>query len=643
VKTIIYALAILAVAGYSSAFAADGYATINGTTTGGQDGPTVTVTNLADFLKYVGTNIPYNVQLQGSISSPTNINVKSDKTILGLGTNATINGTVYLSGASNVVVRNLFITNPSDDDGDGTDDEDGITVVNTAHHVWIDHCTFYDCLDGEADITKASDFVTVSWCKFLYTTNSGHNFVNLIGGDDGDTGDRGRLHVTFHHNWWSTLCHERMPRVRFGRIHSYNNYFNAPGNNYCIRAALESEVLVENNHFQNVKTPWEIYVTIGVTGKVYAVSNVFVNVTYQTDPGTDTVFTPPYSYTMDETNVVAGIVTNNAGAGRLPVAGFTASPTIGTAPLAVTFTDSSTGIITDRFWSFGDGTTTNTIVTSLTHTYTNFASFGVSLTVSGPAGTNTLNRIGYITVTNALPPVITAGLTVTNAPLQVGSVAVVVAGDTNVFSVVATNLEPGTLSYQWSFGDGVTNAWSSSGTAEHAYSTTNCGPYVASVTVSNGQASISSNFTVTVACQLNITKLQPKLNFAKTNADRCTVRGAFDLPAGYSFSNKLATLDIGGAEVSFTLDSKGRGRNGLSTFSKPTYNRKTSLWTLNATLKNGSWRTPWAAYSMINSNIPKPGALVTNMPVIFLLDTEAFMGTTNLHYTAKQGKSGTAK
>ena len=95
--------------------------------------------------------------------------------------------------------------------------------------------------------------------------------------------------------------------------------------------------------------------------------------------------------------------------------------------------------------------------------------------------------------------------------------------------------------------------------------------------------------------------------------------------------------------MSFTLGSKGSGRNGLSTFSKPTYNKKTGLWTFNATLKNGSWQTPWADYSMINSNIPKPGVLVTNFPVILLLDTEAFMGTTNLHYTAKQGKSGTAK
>ena len=163
------------------------------------------------------------------------------------------------------------------------------------------------------------------------------------------------------------------------------------------------------------------------------------------------------------------------------------------------------------------------------------------------------------------------------------------------------------------------------------------------MTVTDGQASTSSNFTVTVACQLNITKLQAKLNFAKANADSCTVKGTFDLPADYSFADKLATLEVGDVEVSFTLGSKGSGRTGLSTFKKPTYNKKTGLWMFSATLKNGSWQTAWAEYSMINSNIPKPGVPVTDLPVIFVLDTEAFMGTTNLHYTAKQGKSGTAK
>ena len=67
-----------------------------------------------------------------------------------------------------------------------------------------------------------------------------------------------------------------------------------------------------------------------------------------------------------------------------PVAGFSGSPTSGAAPLAVTFTDASSGWITNRFWNFGDGTTTNTIGHQPEHTYTAAGSNTVSLTVSGP-------------------------------------------------------------------------------------------------------------------------------------------------------------------------------------------------------------------------------------------------------------------
>ncbi len=75
-----------------------------------------------------------------------------------------------------------------------------------------------------------------------------------------------------------------------------------------------------------------------------------------------------------------------------PVASFTATPTNGGAPLAVALTDTSTGTITNRFWDFGDGETTNTAATSLTHTYRFPGTATVSLTVSGSLGFDTANR-----------------------------------------------------------------------------------------------------------------------------------------------------------------------------------------------------------------------------------------------------------
>ena len=351
-----------------------------------------------------------------------------------------------------------------------------------------------------------------------------------------------------------------------------------------------------------------------------------------------------YTYTIDtNTSHVVNLVVSVPA--TPPMAAFTGSPTVGPIQLVVTFTDSSTGTITNRYWNFGDGATTFTTATNLMHTYASTGTFDVALTVFGPYGSNTLTQSDYIMATNVPLPSITTGVTASNAALQIGNMIVVVAGDTNTFSVVATDPDSLPLTYQWLFGDGVTNAWPSSNTVDHVYSTNNCATYDASVTISNGVGTIASNFTIVVACPLNLAKLTPKLNFAKTNSDSCAVTGSFELPGTPSFTNMQATLDIGGASLTFTLPSKGKGTavNGRSTFSTPTFNKKTGLWKLNASFKNGFWQTEWANYSMINSNISKPPVLVSDLPVILLLDGEAFMATTNLHYTAKQGKSGTAK
>ena len=241
-------------------------------------------------------------------------------------------------------------------------------------------------------------------------------------------------------------------------------------------------------------------------------------------------------------------------------------------------------------------------------------------------------------IVNARPRITTPPTVTSNALLQVGNLVVVPALEPVAFTVGAFDPDGDSLACQWVFScDSVTNI-----DCDPVYVFSNCGPCVVSVTITdNIAAAVSSNFTVTVPCLLNITKLQGTLNFAKTNADSSTVKGAFDLPPDYNFAGKLVTLDIGGTNVSFALDSKGKWHNGLSTFSKPTYNKKTGRWTFNATLKNGSWQTAWAEYGMVNSTILK--VPVTNFPVILVVDTEAFMGTTNLHYTAKWNKSGTAK
>ncbi|MBW2593876.1 MAG: PKD domain-containing protein, partial [Deltaproteobacteria bacterium] len=83
-----------------------------------------------------------------------------------------------------------------------------------------------------------------------------------------------------------------------------------------------------------------------------------------------------------------------------PVANFSGTPTSGTAPLEVSFTDSSAGGVEIWSWSFGDGgSSTNQ---NPTYTYNEFDTYTVSLEVTGPGGSDTEIRNDYITVT-AMP------------------------------------------------------------------------------------------------------------------------------------------------------------------------------------------------------------------------------------------------
>jgi PKD repeat protein len=68
----------------------------------------------------------------------------------------------------------------------------------------------------------------------------------------------------------------------------------------------------------------------------------------------------------------------------------TAAFSVSTAPLVASFTDQSTGLISSRSWDFGDGQTSTE--QSPTHPYTTHGVYPVSLTVTGPGGTNTTSQ-----------------------------------------------------------------------------------------------------------------------------------------------------------------------------------------------------------------------------------------------------------
>jgi len=97
-----------------------------------------------------------------------------------------------------------------------------------------------------------------------------------------------------------------------------------------------------------------------------------------------------------------------------PVAGFTGTPTSGTAPLTVQFTDQSTGLPTSWNWSFGDGSYST--ARNPPHTYLVNGTYMVSLNVTNAAGSNSATRVNYITVSRAPPVTPTSPTTDSDTP-----------------------------------------------------------------------------------------------------------------------------------------------------------------------------------------------------------------------------------
>ena len=80
-----------------------------------------------------------------------------------------------------------------------------------------------------------------------------------------------------------------------------------------------------------------------------------------------------------------------------PEADFSLSPTSGVAPLAVNFTNLSTDSFNTSDWSFGDGSNDSS-ATSPSHIYNDPGIYTVTLTVSGPGGSDTKTRPECVTV-----------------------------------------------------------------------------------------------------------------------------------------------------------------------------------------------------------------------------------------------------
>ncbi len=174
----------------------------------------------------------------------------------------------------------------------------------------------------------------------------------------------------------------------------------------------------------------------------------------------------------------------NTGPPAPPVAQFSGSPTSGSEPLTVNFTDLSTGSITSWSWTFGDGGTS--AAQNPSHQYTSTGTFTVSLTVVGPGGSDAEVKNNYITVSPCVAP--TANF--------VGSPT----SGTAPLTVSFTDQSTGSpTSWSWNFGDSGT---SGAQNPSHVY--TGAGNYTVTLTVTNSCGSdqeVKTNYISVTAPQ----------------------------------------------------------------------------------------------------------------------------------------------
>ena len=293
------ALATSAIAATSPDFPLTGWATQNGSTTGGANYGTVTVDNVSDLKSYAKAGNKTIYIKPGTYAGT--VEVGSNVTLYGYPgvtiTQPSKGSGIKISGSKNVIVRNISVQGVGAVD---EDDEDCLQINHEAKNIWIDHVHVYDGHDGNMDIVNQSDYITVSWSKFTYTSKSkNHQFSNLFGNSDSKTADANALKITVHHNWWGDGVKERMPRVRFGQVHVVNNLYTSSAASYCVRAGMKANIRVESNVFIGVKNPLDYNNQSKEDAKVSMINNYYEKTSGNTT-GQGTAFTPPYQMSVTD-------------------------------------------------------------------------------------------------------------------------------------------------------------------------------------------------------------------------------------------------------------------------------------------------------------------------------------------------------
>ncbi len=271
--------------------------------TGGQGGSVYYVTNLNDggsgslrdaLTRTEALIVLFEDGLNGTINLSSAISVRSNKTVWGRhrdGSAADIfvhptnrSAAFRVTKGKNIIFANL----KGDAPGPNDSAPDFIQIGGNGAIVWVHHITVIGDgtgdMDGFVDINgDASDpYVTLSW--------------NRVEDWDNVHGLRANARVTLHHNYLLNSA-GRLPKVTDDvDAHVYNNWVKNWGY-ACIRTEDRGEALVENNIFEAGSDKGAI------EGRWNGSGNVFMN--GASASGKSSIFTIPYSYTLDPTGTTA--------------------------------------------------------------------------------------------------------------------------------------------------------------------------------------------------------------------------------------------------------------------------------------------------------------------------------------------------
>ncbi|MEU2284437.1 pectinesterase family protein [Streptomyces sp. NPDC013178] len=291
---------------------AHGFASLAGGTTGGAGGKVVTVTDQSSLAKYAGAEEPYVIRVAGAIAVEpfgADIVVASNKTVVGVGdTGEIVHGELHLNpGTHNVIIRNLTIRDSAiEGNWDCKDtDFDGIQM-DTVHHVWVDHNRFSNICDGQLDVRKDSEYVTVSYNRFENNNKTfGLGWTSNV-----------KTQITIDHNLFAHTK-QRNPSVdNAAYAHLYNNYLTAqvdPGDpvwTYGNWSRGRTKMVIENSYYRDVQHPYQA----DATAELVERGSILRNTTGRHDEW-GAAFEPRdfYAYRLDPAAAVPALVTRFSG------------------------------------------------------------------------------------------------------------------------------------------------------------------------------------------------------------------------------------------------------------------------------------------------------------------------------------------